>query len=343
MNPFTERTRITDPARFTGRWRELGTIFERLESRRPTLVIGVPGAGKSSLLTHIHQAAPSVLELPDLASFFLDLAVLPDAATVYRLLTRAMGFRGDTLAELEAALARLRRPVLICLDGADAALEAGWGEQLLERLARLARRSLPFDPDGLAPPDASRFDLMLVAAAGAVAPTLSEPFAVVPMRALASSEVRLLTEAYLDETGVEFSGAELNELAALSVGHPAYLQRAAYHLFKAKTQPGYNWRAAYLAEAREQPVPGAPLPPAVFRGEGEDAFTTTDGTAPEAGGARTAPELMSTSGGGELFEAILPVVAALIALQAGLGWAVALLVLVTGYGLVALLLRRKRL
>jgi len=52
---------------------------------------------------------------------------------------------------------------------------------------------------------------------------------------------------------------------------------------------------------------------------------------------------MSTSGGGELFEAILPVVAALIALQAGLGWAVALLVLVAGYGLVALLLRRKRL
>jgi len=90
-------------------------------------------------------------------------------------------------------------------------------------------------------------------------------------------------------------------------------------------------------------VPGAPLPPAVFRGEGEDSYTTTDGTEPEAGGARTAPELMSTSGGGELFAAILPLVAALITLQTGWNWPVALLVLVAGYGLVALFLRRKTL
>lgn len=333
MNPFTERARITDPARFTGRWRELGMVFERLEGRRPVMLSGAPGTGKSSLLTHVHQSAAAVLEIPDLASFFIDLAVLPDAATAYGLLTRAMGFRGDGPADLEHALGRLGRSVVVCADGADAALAAGWGEGFLERLARLARRSVPLDPDGIAPPGAGLFDLLLVAAAGAEQPQLGEPFAQVRLGALAASEVRLLTEAYLDETGVEFTGGELRELGQLSAGHPAYLQRAAYHLFEARARPGYDWRRAYLAEARERPVPGAPLPPEVFRGDG-DAARDEGAAAPlEPGEAREAPELMATGRPGDFIAAVAPLVAALLALQLAGSWAVALAVLVAGYAL----------
>jgi hypothetical protein len=339
MNPFTERTRITDPNRFTGRWRELGMVFERLENRRPVLITGAPGVGKSSLLTHVHQSAAAVLELPDLASFFLDLAVLPDAAAVYGLLTRAMGFRGDTLADLENALARLRRTVVVCLDNADGAIAAGWGEDLLERLARLARRSVPLDPDGIAPPGAGLFDLGLIAAAGAEAPPLSEPFAQVRLGAIAASEVRLLTEAYLDETGVEFTARELRELAELSAGHPAYLQRAAFHLFEARQNPGYRWRAAYLAEARERPVPGAPLPPEVFRGEGDSARDEGAAVSLEEGEERTPPEQMALGRPGDLLAAVAPLVVALLVLQLGGGWAVALAVLVAGYAVGWLLLR----
>lgn len=337
MNPFTERSRITDPARFTGRWRELGMLFERLEGRRPVLLTGAPGTGKSSLLTHAHQSAAAVLEIPDLASFFVDLAVLPGAAAAYGLLTRAMGFRGDTPAELEQAMVRLRRSVLVCLDGADAAITAGWGEDLLERMARLARRSVPLDPEGGSPPGV--FDLLLVAAAGAEAPPLSEPFMQVRLGAIAPSEVRLLAEAYLDESGVEFSGAELRALGELSAGHPAYLQRAAYHLFEAHARPGYAWRAAYLAEARERPVPGAPLPPEVFRGEG-DAPRDEGAAAPlEPGAEGAAPELMATGSPLDLLAAVGPVVLALLALPLG-GWPLALGVLVAGYALGWLLVRR---
>ncbi|HMQ34027.1 MAG TPA: AAA family ATPase, partial [Chloroflexaceae bacterium] len=270
MNPFTERGRINNPARFTGRWREVGMVFEGLERRRPVMIAGAPGAGKSSLLTHVAQSAGAVLELPDLDALYLDLAVLPDAAAVYTLVGRALRGRAASAGELEDALARFGHPVLLCLDGADAAVAAGWGADLLERLARIARRSTPALDEGerLLP---GTHDLMLVAAAGAAAPPLGEPFREVRLGALPAAEVRLLAEAYLGEDEAGFSGEELRSLAELSAGHPAYLQRAAYHLYEARTRPGYDWRAAYLAEARERPVIGAPLPPELFRGEGGEA------------------------------------------------------------------------
>src|SRR3954453_12341678 len=103
-NPFTERGRITEPSRFAGRWRELSLLFERLESGRPVLVAGSPGIGKSSLLTHVTQAAAVNLEMPDLRAYYLDLRSAESAAEIYRTLATALGQLGDTLAVLELAL-----------------------------------------------------------------------------------------------------------------------------------------------------------------------------------------------------------------------------------------------
>ena len=57
INPFTQRGRIDDPARFVGRWGELSLLFGALEARRPVFVVGVAGIGKSSLLAHVVQSA----------------------------------------------------------------------------------------------------------------------------------------------------------------------------------------------------------------------------------------------------------------------------------------------
>lgn len=335
MNPFTERGRIVDPARFTGRWREVGMVFDGLERRRPVLLSGAPGAGKSSLLTHVAQSAGAVLELPDLDAMFLDLAVLPDAETAYGLVGRELRGRTTTSLELEELLVRFGHPVLICLDGADAALAAGWGEGLLERLARIARRSTPALEEGerLLP---GTHDLMLVTAAGGAPPALGEPFVGVRLGALPPTEVRLLAEAYLDEGEVAFSGDELRALGELSAGHPAYLQRAAFHLYEAHTRPGYNWRSAYLAEARERPIIGAPLPAEVFRREegGEESEGRDGATAAGEAGPRAGQEL-----GFELrsfFEAIVPVVVGLVAWQLSGSWLAGLALIALGYLIVAL-------
>ncbi|NTW01265.1 MAG: hypothetical protein HGA19_08115, partial [Oscillochloris sp.] len=200
MNPFIERSRITEPAHFTGRWREVSLVFERIERRRPIMVTGASGVGKSSLITHVAQSATTVMEIPGMRSLFLDLAVLPDAPTCIELIVRALGGQGQTIAALELALAERGNTVLISMDNADSAIAAGWGADLLERLARLARRSVPVYPGGLAPTGAGEFDMLLVTAAGREPPILSEPFATVTLGAIATSEVRLLCEAYLDDT-----------------------------------------------------------------------------------------------------------------------------------------------
>ncbi len=340
MNPFTQRERITDPERFAGRWREVGMVFERIEARRPVLLTGARGTGKSSLLTHVGQSAGAVLEDPTLEALYLDVALLPDAATVYRLIANALGGRGDSPDAVEKVLSRAGRTVLVCLDHTEAAVEAGWGAEMLERMARLARRSVPGEPGGLAPRGEGVFDLLLVAAGGATAPELSEPFAQVRLGAFAPAEVRLFAEAYLDATGVAFTSAELREAAAISAGHPAYLQRAMFHLFEAYGRPDYDWRAAYLAEARERPVPGAPLPPEAFVGQGDMARDEGQGGDLVT---RQAPALPAAPPGGDLgglLNAALPLVLALIALQVLGNWFVALAVLVAGYGVVAALARR---
>jgi hypothetical protein len=253
VNPFTERGRITDPTRFAGRWAELSLIFERLEAARPVLIAGPPGIGKSSLLTHVAQSAAVNLEIPELRSFYLDLVGAVSAAEVYQTVVEALRQRGDTSAALEVALMGFDAPVLLCLDNTQAAIAAGWGEGLLEALARMARGGA----------------LMLVAAIEGPAPPLSERFAAIRLGALAQAEVRLLIETYLDVAGISFSATELREIAALSAAHPAYLQRAAFHLFESKLDPSIDWRATYLAEARARPIPGAPLPPAVFEGQAQ--------------------------------------------------------------------------
>jgi hypothetical protein len=253
-NPFTERGRITDPSRFAGRWSELSLLFERLEAGRSVLVVGSPGIGKSSLLTHVTQAAAVNLELPDLRAYYLDLRSATSADEIYRTVSNALSRPGDTLAALELALLEARTPVLLCLDNAQRPLAEGWGVTLLESLARMARGAA----------------LFLVVATEGTPPLLSEPFAIIRLGALAQTEVRLLVEAYLDEDTVTFTPAELRQLIELSAAHPAYVQRAAYHLYKSKLDPSIDWRVAYLLEARERPIPGAPLPPAIFEGRQQE-------------------------------------------------------------------------
>lgn len=337
-NPFTERGRITDPQRFIGRWRELSMLFERMEAHRPVLVAGPPGIGKSSLLTHVAQSAAVNLEDPELRSFYIDLSVLPSAEACYELVVRALQSRGATTAALEVALLEAEGPVLLCLDRAETAIAAGWGEHLLESLARIARHSATASGDPLALSETVLNPLLLVAAVDGSAPLLSEPFAVLNMGAISPTETRLLIDTYLEDTGVQFTPGELRELHTLSLGQPAYLQRAAFHLFNAKTRPDYDWRAAYLDEARERPVPGAPLPPAVFEGEPANVRASAYG---DLGAAPGAPQVeqIRIEGLGGLLAAILPLVAALLAWQISGSWLLAGGVLVTGIVLVVVIER----
>jgi hypothetical protein len=324
INPFTERGRIIDPTRFAGRWSELSLIFERLEAGRPVLLAGPPGIGKSSLLTHVVQSAAVNLELPEMHAYYLNLRGAERAADVYRVVVEALKLRGDTLAALEVALLAAADPVLLCLDDAQTAIAEGWGEELLEALARVARGGR----------------LLLIAAVEGAPPLLSERFATISLGALAATEVRLLAEAYLDSSGVSFTPAELRELADLSAAHPAYIQRAAFHLFQSKLDPSVDWRAAYFAEVRDRPVPGAPLPSAVFEGERRKRVEQSVYGEELYAGTSAAPQPLQLPEVSPVLALVCPVLAAALLLILTGSLPLALLVSVAGLVAMGLWLRR---
>ncbi|WP_298814846.1 ATP-binding protein [Chloroflexus sp.] len=337
-NPFGERGRITDPSRFVGRWRELGAACEQLERRRPLLLYGPSGSGRSSLLTHLAQAAGAVLEIPNLNAFYLDLALLPDAVTTYSLIVRALGGTEPTITALEQRLAASGRPVLICLDGVEAAIAAGWGEDLLERLGRLARRSAP-GYHGVAGPTGQSlaYDLMVVGAVRGTPPLLSEPFATVRLGPLSFAEARLLLDSYLDEGEALFSADEVRELMRLSAGQPAFLQRAAYHLYETRRRPTYRWRKAYRAELRENPPVENPLPPAIFEAEDDedDEDETGQPELPEAEPINRRRRRRAHLPPGDdlrpLLAAVGPLLAGLVGMQASNSWPVGVAIGAAGY------------
>jgi hypothetical protein len=325
-NPFTERGRITDPARFAGRWGELSLIFERLAAGRPVLISGVAGVGKSSLLTHVVQSAAVNLELPDLRAYYLDIAGAAGADDVYRTVSGALGARGDTIAALELALVAARGPLLLALDNVHGALAAGWGDLMIEALARTARGR----------------DLFLVATMVGAPPVLSEPFAVMRLGALAQPEVRLLLETYLDGTDIAFSPAEMREVAELSAAQPAYVQRAAFHLFESKLDPSFDWRVAYRVEARSQPIPGAPLPPAVFEGAaGASIDRSTYGEVAE-GHSAASPFQLPMPDAGPTLALLVPLLAGVLLYALTGSLIVLLAAVVVGGAIVALWRRDKR-
>ncbi len=334
-NPFTERERITNPERFTGRWRELSMLFERLETYRPVLISGVAGIGKSSLLTHVAQSAATNLDAPDLRALYLDLQPIASAQAGYELLIQALRSRGNTLAAFELALLQHEGPVLLCLDSAETALAAGWGAEVLESLARVARQTgQAHQMLGQAP------YLLLVTAVRDPVPVLSEPFASISLGAITPTESRLLVDVYLDETGIQFSADELHDLNVLSAGHPAYLQRAAFHLFQARQQPGYNWRAAYVQEARTRPIPGAPLPPGVFEGAIVSPIASTYGELMSTPDVQRSA-LLPLEGLGGVLRVLLLLVATVLIWQLSGNWLLSGIVLISGIGLIVALERRR--
>ncbi len=258
-NPFTERGRITRAERFAGRWAELSQIMSAIEGRRLVVVVGSPGIGKSSLATHVADSAAVALDRPELRGHYLDISAATAAAPIYQTICGALGKRGETPTELEVALIEEQRELLVCLDGADRAVADEWGVALIESLARIVRGGL----------------LLIVVTLDAPPPPLSERVAITRLGRFAASEVRLLAEVYQGEGGYRFTAQEYALIEQLTRNHPAYVQRALFHLFVSYERPDYPWRHSYLTEAKESPVPGAPLPPAVFEGESTDDMLVT--------------------------------------------------------------------
>ncbi len=320
INPFTPRDRITDPQQFIGRWVELSQVFDALDARRPALLYGGARIGRSSLLSHLVAAAPANLDDPTMRAYYLDVARADSASHVYTTLTRALRSSGDTTAALDVAVIEAGARVLIALDNLDAALAAGWGSDMLEALARIARSGT----------------LLVTGACRTVPPPLSEPVMPIRIGAFSKADLALLTDAYLGEGPIRFTPEDRRAVAQLTALHPAAVQIASFHLFRTKTEPEYDWRAAARAEASNLGVPTQAADAPAFLGE-RGVGHPLDGTAGTRGGPQTSPQTIVISAVMPLL--LLCAVIALVLLLLSNNLLLALLV--GGGGALLVLLRRR--
>ena len=254
-NPFFNRQRITDPAYFFGRQRELERLYSAIATRQCVSLVGERKLGKSSLLTRLSHPAtltsfgfdPAVyvfvyFDLEGLASarrddFWLELldtiaAQLPPGELAQNLRRQIDG--GDLrFLTARRAMRRIR----------DTGLEV---VLLLDEFESLARNA-QFDPDfyGELRSLAGELGLVILTASKRSlydltfenSSTLSSPFfnifSEMPVGLLIDDDARHILQELPSRSGQPFAADDVAWALGLAGPHPFFIQVMGWHLFEA--------------------------------------------------------------------------------------------------------------
>lgn len=137
INPYSNRGRILESAKFYGRQRELREVFNRLATMQSVSIIGQRRIGKSSFLNRIANPKPDELT----ASFtirYLDLQRVFSATEFYERACRELKReQGESHLDLEEAIEG--KKVIFCLDEFEQAYEQDFGSEFFNALRSLAQ------------------------------------------------------------------------------------------------------------------------------------------------------------------------------------------------------------
>jgi len=248
-NPFFYGGRITNPAHFVGRTKELREIFSALETAHSgqlqhVQVVGPRRIGKSSLLYQVAQTYPQRLAQPEKYRFvYVDL----DDARCHTLpgllnfiLAQLKVSARPTLADFEEAIERLNRvqgiyPV-ICLDEFEhlTSRKEQFPNEVFEAWRSLANASK------MAFITASKTPLGKLLQQSDLTSTFHNIFIYLELGEFTEAEAEALLARSTDRP---FSESETAALFTLAGHHPAQLQMAAQLLYEARANPPVNWSA----------------------------------------------------------------------------------------------------
>jgi hypothetical protein len=236
-NPFGERGRIEDPARFSGREGVLRTVFEELGKGTSLSVVGPRQIGKSSLLCVVKALGPERLHRPAADFAYLDMQLIHDEEGFFEAIWYEFGLAACRGMALYRLLRAQGRRVVLCLDEV---------EKMTWRGFTLALRS---ELRGLA--DGANAPLALVIASElplsrlfADSPTADQPHLTSPLANLclqvdllpfSPQEAQEFIAARLRGTGVTFGAEEIAAAIGESGGHPARLQEILRGLYARHT------------------------------------------------------------------------------------------------------------
>jgi len=265
-NPFFFGPRITDPAQFVGREKELRTIFNALETEytgqlQHVQVVGPRRIGKSSLLYHVTQIYPQRLTHPEKYRFLYVDLMQANSQTLAGLLRHILSQLEISKAS-QTTLTRFQEEIekfhdrrglypVLCLDEF---------EQLTKRREEFpdavfeAWRSLG-SAGKLAFLTASQHSLGDLIRQGNLTSTFHNIFTPLKLGEYTEAEARSLLAHNVDRP---FTEEEIKKLFKLARYHPAYLQIAAMLLYDTKGAPPVDWealKAEYLGRIESmQPI-----------------------------------------------------------------------------------------
>ena len=254
-NPFFNRHRITDPAYYFGRQRELERLYSAVATRQCVSLVGERKLGKSSLLTRLSHA-------PTLQSFGLDPALY--VFVYFDLESMASAGRADFWLELLDTIAAQLPPGDLAqtlrkqIDSGeirfmtvrralrrlrDTGLEV---VLLLDEFESLARNA-QFDPDfyGELRSLAGELGLVILTASKRSlydltyenSSTLSSPFfnifSEMPVGLMTIEDTRQILTGLSGQSGPAFCGEEVEWALDLAGPHPFFTQVIGSHLFEA--------------------------------------------------------------------------------------------------------------
>jgi len=116
INPFTTQGMIRDPRLFFGRKTELDTIWGYLRKDANVSIVAERRMGKSSLLWFVKEMAKDHLEA-QARVHYLDMELVPDSEDFFSRLAEVLNAGGETVRDLERALANQR--LILCMDEFD--------------------------------------------------------------------------------------------------------------------------------------------------------------------------------------------------------------------------------
>ncbi len=241
-NPFIKN----QPAKadnFVGRKDVLVEIIAHIENGNSMILLGERGIGKSSLLRHLHHyysGKQSRSKQNNYLPFFVDLTGPDRIEKHFARLVKKLGGTGNTFENVMEALEGQR--VILFMDELQVAPKRGLQAEELAGLLKLEQEA--------------DMELRLVVASDRPAKQIypAESDSLVykylfprTLNNLSQGESFSLLDLYLLGNPLLFEPNDREALLQVSQGHPFKLMRAAYHLYKALTEPeaDYDWQAAY--------------------------------------------------------------------------------------------------
>ncbi|WP_448592979.1 trypsin-like peptidase domain-containing protein [Thermoflexus hugenholtzii] len=223
-NPFCDRGRINDPARFFDRERILRELRDLLAHGTSVSLVGEPQIGKSSVLYALYRTGREWFR--DGVVHYVDLQGVLSPEDFCAEVLEGLGEPPGDLPALKRALRRKR--LVLLLDEVEKLARPAFTADLHDLLRALAQeRTLTLAV-------ASHRRLVDVFPPSSDTSPFHNIFVEKRLGPFTPEQARAFIFHRLQGTGVRFTPQEVEQLVVESGGHPARLQERAYALFEAK-------------------------------------------------------------------------------------------------------------